>query len=292
MTGKTSGLLVIERILRDRAGIWEQIVEERDIDTLTKQMLLSSTIALAIYGAVLGTFNGPLMALTSAVKLPLLFFATLAICLPTLYLFNLVFGASLSVRQALALVMTAITVISMLALAFAPISLFFRITANDYDFFKLLNIAILTLAAFVGLRFLIGGMRALNEAHAREAAQVAIPAPAQVELEPVPVTVGANGDSQTEGSAPGKVVVPASSLPVITLPAHSGVREQLRAAGERPTSMTLLYVWILLFGFVGTQLAWTLRPFFGDPHSSFSLFRPLDGNFYGQLFSTIGNLFN
>ena len=29
--------------------------------------------------------------------------------------------------------------------------------------------------------------------------------------------------------------------------------------------MILLYIWIMLFGFVGTQLAWTLRPFFGDP---------------------------
>ena len=103
------------------------------------------------------------MALTSAVKLPLLFLVTLAICLPTLYLFNLVFGARLSVRQSLALVMVAMTVTAMLALAFAPISLFFLITAPDYGFFKLLNVAILALSALVGLRFLTGGMRVLNE---------------------------------------------------------------------------------------------------------------------------------
>ncbi|MEK8108435.1 hypothetical protein NKG94_32440 [Micromonospora sp. M12] len=103
--------------------------------------------------AVLGFFHSPLMALTSALKLPLLFLVTLAICLPTLYLFNLVFGARLSVRQSLALVMVAITVTSMLAVAFAPISLFFLITADDYGFFKLLNVAILTLSAIVGLRF-------------------------------------------------------------------------------------------------------------------------------------------
>ena len=118
---------------------------------------------MACYGAVLGSFHSPLMALTSALKLPLLFLVTLAICLPTLYLFNLVFGARLSVRQSLALVMVAITVTSMLAVAFAPISLFFLITANDYGFFKLLNVAILTLSALVGLRFLTGGMQVLND---------------------------------------------------------------------------------------------------------------------------------
>ena len=59
--------------------------------------------------------------------------------------------------------MVALTVTSMLAVAFAPISLFFRITAPDYSFFKLLNVVILALSAIVGLRFLTGGMRVLNE---------------------------------------------------------------------------------------------------------------------------------
>jgi hypothetical protein len=58
-----------------------------------------------------------------------------------------------------------------------------------------------------------------------------------------------------------------------------------------PPSMTLLYVWILLFGFVGTQLAWTLRPFFGSPGMKFSLYRDIDGNFYAEILRTISHLF-
>jgi hypothetical protein len=54
--------------------------------------------------------------------------------------------------------------------------------------------------------------------------------------------------------------------------------------------MILLYIWILLFGFVGTQLAWTLRPFFGNPRASFELFRDLNGTFYGDILSTVGSL--
>src|SRR6185312_14500606 len=159
----SSGLLIIERILRDRDGIWRQIGEERELGKLTRQMLYSSVVALACYGAVLGASHSPAMAGISAVKLPLLFLATLAICLPTLYLFNLVFGARLQVKQALSLVMVTITVMSVLSLAFAPISLFFLITAYSYDFYKVLNVAILAMTAFVGLRFLTSGMRALNE---------------------------------------------------------------------------------------------------------------------------------
>jgi hypothetical protein len=303
-----SGLLVIERILRDRRGIWQQVVEDRDLTRLTGQMLISSTIALACYGAVLGSFHSVLMALTSAVKLPLLFLVTLAICLPTLYLFNLVFGARLSVRQSLALVMVALTVTAMLAVAFAPISLFFLITAPDYGFFKLLNVAILALSALVGLRFLTGGMRVLNEhgllapAKLAEVAPVSPAVPAAPPAVPAPAGAPANGVTPAAPDA-----VPAQGVPAGTTTTAVAARSnphldalwQQQAAARRPQpvptptppSMTLLYVWILLFGFVGTQLAWTLRPFFGSPGMEFSLYRQIDGNFYAEIFRTIAGLF-
>jgi hypothetical protein len=305
---RASGLLVIERILRDRRGIWQQVVEDRDLTRLTGQMLISSTIALACYGAVLGSFHSVLMALTSAVKLPLLFLVTLAICLPTLYLFNLVFGARLSVRQSLALVMVALTVTAMLAVAFAPISLFFLITAPDYGFFKLLNVAILALSALVGLRFLTGGMRVLNEhgllapAKLAEVAPVSPAVPAAPPAVPAPAGAPANGVTPAAPDA-----VPAQGVPAGTTTTAVAARSnphldalwQQQAAARRPQpvptptppSMTLLYVWILLFGFVGTQLAWTLRPFFGSPGMEFSLYRQIDGNFYAEIFRTIAGLF-
>ncbi|MCM4079449.1 hypothetical protein [Paractinoplanes hotanensis] len=296
-----SGLLVIERILRDKQGIWQQIVEDRDLPRLTGQMLVSSVVALAVYGAVLGSFHGVLMALTSAVKLPLLFLVTLAICLPTLYLFNLVFGAQLSIRQSLSLVTVALTVTAMLALAFAPISLFFLITAPDYAFFKLLNVAILGLSALVGLRFLTGGMRVLNE-HGlltpKVAAPAVAPAPEPVrDLVPAgaPATEGAaNGAAPAAGPAP--VPMPVQP-PVVQIPPpgfaqqHPRPRPGQPVGAQTPPSMTLLYIWILLFGFVGTQLAWTLRPFFGSPDKDFSLYRDIDGNFYAEIFRTIADLF-
>ncbi|MCY1137480.1 hypothetical protein OWR29_05670 [Actinoplanes sp. Pm04-4] len=296
-----SGLLVIERILRDKQGIWQQIVEDRELPRLAGQMLVSSVVALAVYGAVLGSFHSVLMALTSAVKLPLLFMVTLAICLPTLYLFNLVFGARLSIRQSLSLVMVALTVTAMLALAFAPISLFFLITAPDYAFFKLLNVAILGLSALVGLRFLTGGMKVLNE-HGLLAPKVAEPAVAAPAPAPAPEPVKelVAAEATTNGAAPaaGPAPVPMPvQPPTVQIPPpgfaqqHPRQRPLQPAGASTPPSMSLLYIWILLFGFVGTQLAWTLRPFFGSPDKGFSLYRDIDGNFYAEIFRTIADLF-
>jgi hypothetical protein len=39
----------------------------------------------------------------------------------------------------------------------------------------------------------------------------------------------------------------------------------------------------VLYGLVGSQLAWTLRPFFGAPNQPFQLFRDIEGNFYQQV---------
>jgi hypothetical protein len=229
------GLLVIERILRDRTGLWTQILEERELGRLIGQLCLSSAAALACYGAVLGASNSFLQALSSAVKLPVMFLVTIAICMPTLYLFNLVFGARLSIKQAVALVLVAVSVISALSLAFAPISLFFLVTAPDYEFYKLLNVVILALTGVVGLTVLLDGMRSLN-----------------------------------------KHAVPASTPPG----AQPGPQEPR-------VNMTLLRIWVLLFGFVGTQLAWTLRPFLGSPSEKFQVFRALEGNFYVNIVETV-----
>nr|WP_205864350.1 hypothetical protein [Planosporangium mesophilum] len=288
--------MVIERILRDRDGLWRQIIDEQGLRQLTGQMLGTSAVSLAIYGAVLGANYGWLQALSSAVKLPLLFLATLAICLPTLYLFNLVFGARLSVLQTVTLIMVAVTVTSVLTLAFAPISLFFLISAHSYSFFKLLNVCILVLTAFVGLRFLTAGMRMLNDhqehlAAVEAEARRAVAAPAEVK-EPEKVLAAAAGDGATvDGTVAVAQHLPTAPPVRVQFPADRPRPVQPQPpAGQRPTSMTLLYIWILLFGFVGTQLGWTLRPFFGSPGEKFELFRNLDGTFYGDLVTTIGRL--
>jgi hypothetical protein len=250
--------LIIERFLRDREGVWRQIKQEHRLNALIGQMLRSSAIALVGYGAVMGmgASNPLLQAISAAIKLPALYLLTLAICLPTLYLFNLLCGGRLSARQALALALSAITVSSALTLAFAPVAIFFLITARSYHFYQLLNVAILTLTGCVGLQFLVSGVRSMNaldRADQPEPALTSQPEPAEL----------SEADRQQ------------ALRPLVASP--------------RSVNMTLLYLWLGLYGFVGTQLSWTLRPFFGDPDKVFTVFRPIESNFYlGVLEAFVG----
>jgi hypothetical protein len=181
---------------------------------------------LALYGAVLGSTHSLWQTLSSAVKLPVLFLATLIVCSPTLYFFNVLFGSNQSLTQNVALILTAITVTAVLLLSFAPIVVFFLLTTAGYQFFKLMNVSIFAICAIVGVTFLSQGMRIVS------------------------------------------------------------------AAGKEGTTARrwVMWLWVIVYAFVGSQMAWTLRPFIGAPSMQFELFRQLGGNFYTNIFASIGEI--
>ncbi len=221
-----SSLTIIESILRDRQAFFSEIRQGKELSEKMQAMLISSIMFLALYGAVLGSTHSLWQALSSAFKLPLLFLATLVVCAPTLYFFNLIFGSNQSLTQNVSLMLTAITVTAVVLLSFAPIVLFFLLTSSNYQFFKLLNVGVCAVAGVIGVLFLSEGMRA--------------------------VSLGGS-----EG------------------------------AGAR---MIVVQLWILVYAFVGSQVAWTLRPFIGAPSMKFELFRQLGGNFYTNIFASIGEI--
>ena len=219
-------LAVIERILRNRLHFFMEIRDGIGLQKKMRSMLISSILFLALYGAVMGSTHSLWQALSSGVKLPLLFLATLFVCAPTLYFFNVLFGSNQSLTQNTALILTAITVTAVLLLSFAPITLFFLLTTSQYQFFKLLNVAIFAVAGGMGVLFLTQGMQ----------------------------IVSAGGQAGEDGRR------------------------------------WVVRLWMFLYAFVGSQMAWTIRPFIGAPSIEFELFRQLGGNFYTNIFVSLGEI--
>lgn len=211
-------------LLRDRQSFLEEIHDGVRLKSKMSALMLSSFCFFAVYGAIIGAFHSPLQILSSAIKLPALYLITLLVCLPTLYIFNALFGSKQSIAQHFTYLLTAVSVISILLCGFAPVTLFFLITVNDYSFFLLLNVAIFALTGILGVSFLYQVMRPI-----------------------------ADGD---EGA-------------------------KIRTS--------ILRFWLVLYGFVGSQLGWTLRPFFGSP-GQFELFRPREGSFFSGVWNALLNL--
>jgi hypothetical protein len=213
------------RVLSESGAFVDEVRNGAGVTQKISSLYLSSFALIAVYGGVMGGYNGLAQALSSAIKLPLLFLLTAAICFPTLYVGLLLLGVRVRGSQLFALVVSSTGVSSMLLLAFAPVTAFFLLTSADYTFYKLLNVTILALAAVMGARFLF---RSLRE------------------------------------------IVPSDTQSV----AHRA-----------------LLSWIVLYAFVGTQLGWTLRPFFGAPNLKFEVVREVGGNFYSDVAQSVGELF-
>jgi hypothetical protein len=56
------------------------------------------------------------------------------------------------------------------------------------------------------------------------------------------------------------------------------------------TRKWVLIFWMFVYAFVGSQMAWTIRPFIGAPNTTFELFRQLGGNFYANILFSIGEI--
>ncbi len=216
---KSSGIkyfAVLIGLLRDRQGFLEEIRQGVRLPNKIISLLVCSSIFIAMYGGIIGAYHSWMQALSSAIKLPALYLITLLICLPTLYFANVIFGSKRTFVQHFALVLRAVSVTSVLLFSFAPITLFFLITTNNYQFLILLNVFIFALTGFIGISALYQAMNLVLE-------------------------------QEDEGSK---------------------------------TRNKILQFWLFLYAFVGSQLGWTLRPFFGTPDSVFQLFREREGNFY------------
>ncbi|MFK8004866.1 MAG: hypothetical protein AB8H03_00785 [Saprospiraceae bacterium] len=70
------------------------------------------------------------------------------------------------------------------------------------------------------------------------------------------------------------------------------LRNSFAAQGVYPQiGLSIFRVWVIIFAFVGIQLAWNLRPFVGYKDMPFELFRQnTQGNFYSSMIKSLGEM--
>jgi hypothetical protein len=211
----------------------------------------------AVSMAESGKGMGVPQMIASMVKVPALFLLTLVVTFPSLYVFNALIGARLDFLSALRMLMAAIVVNLAVAASFGPIVGFFTLSTTSYPFMVVLNVSLLGVAGIVGLGFLLTALRRLvavapwRHAHANGAPLA--PPPAESDPE------------QPEAPA-------------------------MRDSGSASAAGAIFAVWVVIYGLVGAQMGWLLRPFIGHPNLEFEIFRIREGNFFFGLFNALRNL--
>src|SRR5439155_11596838 len=70
---------------------------------------------------------------------------------------------------------------------------------------------------------------------------------------------------------------------------RAGALDRLGYSPPPRNVKTVFFIWILIFGLVGAQMSWLLRPFIGSG-KEFALFRPRGGNFFEAVFNHLSKL--
>jgi hypothetical protein len=233
-----------------------------------------------IYGVCMGVFAllrpaGPVYIQTVAttLKVPALFFFTLLVTFPSLYVFNALVGSRLSVVSLLRLVVAAMAVTLAVLASFGPIVAFFSVCTTSYPFMILLNVAIYSVAGVLGLKFLLMTLGRLSAFWVE----------------------GGPASQNASAGNPGGDEAPAGGL---TLPVARPVTSEPGPL-ERPPGhvfarhvKTVFRSWVVIFGLVGAQMGWVLRPFVGNPDQRFQWFRVRESSFFEGVWSALLRLFS
>jgi hypothetical protein len=141
----------VAQLLSDREVFYSEVTEGIALGRKIAYGLATLVALCALYGAAAGAYAGPLQALAAAVKLPVLFLGTLAICFPGFYIVQVLVGSRLRLAQVLALVSGALALTAILLAAVVPVTVFFLLTGGTYHFLSLLHAVIVLAAGLVGM---------------------------------------------------------------------------------------------------------------------------------------------
>ncbi len=144
---------------QDKEASLESITDTRDIGRkIGSQFALVNLLALT-YGVIMGCYNGFLQAVSSGIKMPVLFTLLLIICFPAFYVIQSVLGSRLTIGQMASIILSGFVYTTAIMVSFSTIVLFFLITGDNYAFIKLLHVAVIGVAGVFGMKHVIDGLK-------------------------------------------------------------------------------------------------------------------------------------
>jgi hypothetical protein len=166
--GFLAGLGELDRILR---GELTQVSSLRrgGIDVSPGRLSIIIVVLGMVYGICMGTFAlfrlkepHAWQMVASMVKIPLLFYLTLLVTLPSLYVFNALVGSRLTLGTVVRLLVASLGVMVAVLASLGPIVAFFSVSTTSYPFMVLFNVVVCSVSGALGLTFLLQTLHRLS----------------------------------------------------------------------------------------------------------------------------------
>lgn len=159
MENKILSLTDFFQSFNQKEAFYEKIMDEQDMASKILNRLFILILFSFIYGVFMGCFNGLPQAISSGIKVPVLFTLIILICFPAFFVIQSILGSKLTLFQMLSIILSGFVMTTTILVSFAPIILFFLITGGSYAFIQLLHVAIFTLAGLFGMHSIIEALK-------------------------------------------------------------------------------------------------------------------------------------
>ena len=166
--GFLAGLRELDRILRGELTRVSSL-RRGGIDVSPGRLSLIIVVLGMVYGICMGTFALFRMKqphawqmVASMVKIPLLFYLTLLVTLPSLYVFNALVGSRLTLGTVVRLLVASLGVMVAVLASLGPIVAFFSVSTTSYPFMVLFNVVVCSVSGALGLSFLLQTLHRLS----------------------------------------------------------------------------------------------------------------------------------
>jgi hypothetical protein len=150
----------VDRLLRGGFTSGDDLAQGR-IQVSAGQLAATGVALGAVYGVFMGLYGvlrsqNPSVAqlFATIVKVPLLFFLTLVVTFPSLYVFSALRNSRLRFEDTLKLLLVAVAVNAAVLASLGPVTGFFTLSTESYPFMIVLNVLLFTAAGLVALAFL------------------------------------------------------------------------------------------------------------------------------------------
>jgi hypothetical protein len=158
---------MIADLLRHPEVVIERCHDAAAQRQVARSALLTVVVGAALFGVVVGSFRGGTQLAVAGLKLPLATLLALAVCGPGLAAFGVVFDRTWTLREALALLLSAGARSSLVLFALSPVLWLVIDLGGSYHLIRLLAAMSYALAGLSGFAFLL---RALGPLPGRAAA--------------------------------------------------------------------------------------------------------------------------
>ena len=145
--------------LNNREEYFERITQEDRAPRIVLGQYLSLVMFTFFYGAVMGSYHSWQQALSSGIKVSVLFTLALLICFPAFFIIQYILGSRLRLVPMIAIILTGFVLMAAVMVAFAPIIVIFLLTGSNYYFLQLLHIAVFILAGFFGMQTVAAALK-------------------------------------------------------------------------------------------------------------------------------------